>query len=467
MLKRLIIPFTFCYFLFSGLSLFAQDGETLYKTYCAGCHGANLEGNSASTLIKTEWKYGRTRGLMTRNISHGIPGTEMIGWNQVLDGDQIKSLVSYITKAQKVHPNRERPIPNTIQTKDYSLKIEEWVTEEIRTPWAIEFISRDTALVSERRGVLRWIINGIPAKTTIQDVPQTQEFRTGGYMDIAIDPDYQNNGWIYLGFSYAPENIMDDSSPAMTKVVRGKIKGNQWSDEQTLFEVPEDLLVVKGNRWGCRFLFDKDGYLFFSIGDMSYDEDAQDSGKPVAKIYRIYPDGSVPKDNPFVNVPGALPQIFTVGNRNVQGISQHPKTGEIWFTEHGPMGGDELNILQKGGNYGWPVITYGKDYDGSVVSNKTQQEGMLQPITQWTPSIAVCPAEFNGSSKFPLWKNHLFVGALAFEEVRRLKVNDREVTEQEILLKGYGRVRDLKFGPDGALYVVLNQPDKILKITPE
>ncbi|XOV95008.1 MAG: PQQ-dependent sugar dehydrogenase [Bacteroidota bacterium] len=445
----------------------AQDGETLYKTYCAGCHGANLEGNSASTLIKTDWKYGRTSGLMTRNIKFGIPGTEMIGWGQVINDDQIKSLVSFISRAQEVHPNRERPIPETIETSDYTLKVEEWVaSRSIRNPWAIEWVSMDSALISERRGVLRWIVNGTPSETPVEDVPQTQEFRTGGYMDIAIDPNYKSNGWIYLGFSYAPENITDDSAPAMTKIVRGKIQGNKWVQQQTLFEVPDELLVTKGNRWGCRFLFDDKGYLYFSIGDMSYDEDALDPGKPVAKIYRINPDGTVPQDNPFVNVKGALPQVYSIGNRNVQGITQNPQTKDIWFTEHGPMGGDELNILQKGGNYGWPAITYGKDYDGSVVSSKTQQEGMIQPVIHWTPSIAVCPAEFCTSSKFPKWKNQLFVGALAFEEVRKISINDKnEVTAQEIILKGLGRVRDLKFGPDGAMYVVLNQPDKILRIT--
>ncbi len=461
--QLLIIP-VIC---FLSFKLSAQEGETLYATYCAGCHGANLEGGSASTLIKTEWKYGRTSGLMTRNIKFGIPGTEMIGWGQVLNDDQIKSLVSFISRAQQVHPNRERPVPETLETADYKLNIEEWAElKDMRTPWAIEFINKDSALVSERRGALRWIVNGVPSPTTISGVPQTQEFLTGGYMDIALDPDYEKNGWIYLSFSYAPKDITDSKAPAMTKIIRGKIKDNTWVNEQVLFEVPDELLVTEGNRWGCRFLFDDQGYLYFSIGDMSYEEDAQDPGKPVAKIYRIKPDGSVPPDNPYFNTYGALPQVFTVGNRNVQGIAQHPQTKDIWFTEHGPMGGDELNILVKGGNYGWPVITYGLDYDGSVVSNRTEREGMIQPVVHWTPSIAVGAAEFSTSREFPKWKNQLFVGALAFEEVRKIEIDkDNKVVSQEIILKGYGRVRDLKFGPDGALYVVLNRPDKILRIS--
>jgi len=462
-----ILGLLFLQFSILAISASAQEGGKLYKTYCAGCHGANLEGNSASSLIKTEWKYGRSASLMTRNITFGIPETEMIAWNQVLNKDQIKSLVDFISTAQKIQPNIDRSIPEHIQTEKYDLKIEEWVVDAIQAPWSIEFVSKDSALVSERPGLLRWIIDGTPSVAPIQGTPQSQEFRTGGYMDIAIDPEYQKNGWIYLAFSYAPENITDDSAPAMTKIVRGKINQNQWIDEQTLFEVPDELLVTKGNRWGCRFLFDTAGYLYFSIGDMGYEEDAQDLSQPVAKIYRINPDGSIPDDNPFINQPGALPQLYTIGNRNVQGIAQHPGTGEIWFTEHGPMGGDELNLLKKGGNYGWPDITYGIDYDGSVVSNQTTQEGMLQPIIFWNPSIAVSPAEFSDSPLFPLWKNNLFIGALAFEEVRRLPVDGHKVAQQEMILKGYGRVRDLKFGPDGALYVVLNQPDKILRLTPQ
>jgi glucose/arabinose dehydrogenase len=253
----------------------------------------------------------------------------------------------------------------------------------------------------------------------------------------------------------------------MTKVVRGKIKGHQWTDEQTLFEVPDSLKISGGNRWGGRLMFDKRGFLYFSIGDMARANDSQNPGKPSGKVFRIHADGSIPNDNPFIGRKGALPALFTIGNRNVQGIAQHPVTGEIWATEHGPMGGDEVNILKKGANYGWPVITYGIDYNGTVVSNQTKKEGMEQPVLQWTPSIAVCPAEFMTSNLFPKWKNNLLVGALAFEEIRRLVIVDNKVIEQELIMKGVGRVRDLKVGPDGKLYVLLNEPNVVIRITPE
>ncbi len=446
--------------------LIAQDGEQIYKTYCAGCHGAKLEGNSASALIKTDWKYGRGKGAMVRNITFGIPHTEMIAWQSALKKEEINAVADYIVAAQETPPDAIRPVPAQLTTEDYELKVEKLVEEGIHTPWGIEFTDASHALITERNGNIRWLVDGKLDPQPVQGLPATYEHATGGYMDIALDPDYRDNGWVYFGFSHAKNDSEADTALAMTKVVRGKIKDHQWTDEQTLFEVPDSLLVTQGNRWGCRLLFDKEGYLYFTIGDMGQSMPSQDLGKPTGKVFRINPDGSVPADNPFVNEKGALPQIFTMGNRNVQGIAQHPVTGDLWATEHGPMGGDELNILKKGANYGWPVITYGVDYSGEIVSDKTEQAGMEQPITQWTPSIAVCPIEFSTSTLFPKWKNNLLVGALAYEELRRLVIENNEVKEQEMILKGYGRVRDIKTGPDGAIYVLLNGPDMVLRITP-
>lgn len=249
--------------------------------------------------------------------------------------------------------------------------------------------------------------------------------------------------------------------------MRGKIRDHEWINERTLFEAPDSLKIPGGNRWGSRFLFDKNGYLYFTIGDMARAMDSQNPGKPTGKVFRIHADGSIPKDNPFVGKKGALQAVYTLGNRNVQGLARHPVTGDIWATEHGPMGGDELNILRKGANYGWPLVTYGVDYSGDIVSEKTEMAGMEPPILHWTPSIAVCPAEFVTGDLFSKWKNNLLVGALAFEEIRRLVIENSKVTEQEMILKGVGRVRDLKVGPDGALYVLLNSPDMVLRNTPE
>lgn len=450
-----------------SLSLRAQSGENTYRTYCAGCHGAQLQGGSATALIKTDWTYGRGRGAIIKNIRFGIPSTEMAAWHSMLSDEQIEAVADYIVEAQNTPPDAVRPIPEELTTDKYSLRVEEIVPEGLDVPWGMAFVDNQRALITERPGGMRWLVDGQLDPQPIQGLPPTYDRSTGGFMDVIADPDYNQNGWIYLAFSHTNGDLQDEEALAMTKIVRGKIKDYQWTGEETLFEVADSLKVARGNRWGCRFMFDEEGLLYFTIGDMGRGEDSQLLGKPTGKTFRIHPDGNIPADNPFVDDPGALPAIFSLGNRNVQGLAQHPETGEIWATEHGPMGGDELNILKKGANYGWPVITYGIDYSGEIVSEKTQQPGMEQPVTHWTPSIAVCPAQFCSSSRFPEWENDLMVGALAFEELRRLVIRENEVVEQEMILKGVGRVRDVMFGPDGAMYVVLNAPDKILRITPE
>ncbi len=419
-------------------------------------------------MIKNDWAYGKGRDAIHRNIKSGIPNTEMIGWGTVLKDEQIAAVVDFILAAQERKTTVKAPIPDRIITQEYALKVEKLVTEGIQTPWGIEFVDKNKALITEKSGNIRWLINGKLDPRPIRGLPQTHtQSGTGGYLDLALDPQFSKNGWIYIGYSHTNGDITDKKAPGMTKIIRGKIKNYQWTDEQTLFAVPDSLMVVGGDRWGCRFLFDKDGLLYFTIGDMGQAMDSQDLSRATGKVFRIHPDGSIPKNNPFIKVSHALPAIFTIGNRNVQGLAQHPVTGDIWATEHGPRGGDELNILKKGANYGWPVITYGVNYDGKIVSDKDHQEGMEQPITQWTPSIAVCPAEFCISPLFAKWKNNLMVGALAYEELHRLIVDKNKVTTREMIFKGFGRVRDIKTGLDGAMYIILNKPDMILRITPE
>lgn len=447
----------------------AQGGKDTYKVYCSGCHGANLEGGLATPLIKENWAYGRSRGLMIRNVRFGIPGTEMIGWKKTLSNPEIRELVDYIIHSQVNPPEAKKPFPKSLKTESYKLQVEVLEQENIKTPWGIEFIDSTRALITEQAGGLRWLKNGILDPKPISGLPEVHVFAgtLGGMMDIALDPAYEKNGWVYLSFSQTDENTGDRHSLAMTKIVRGKIKDYTWTSEETLFSAPQSIRVPLATRWGGRLLFDKAGYLFFSIGDLDVGKDCQDLSRANGKIFRIYPDGSIPKDNPFTSVEGALPQIYALGSRNAQGLALHPETHEIWMTEHGPMGGDELNLLKKGANYGWPLITHGKNYDGKSVSPDTAKAGMEQPIHYWNPSIAVCPAEFSESSLFPEWKHDLFIGALAFEEIRRLRIVDQQVVEQETILKNYGRIRDVKFGKDGAIYVLVNKPDAILRIVPK
>ena len=454
-------------FLLPTTLLYAQEGKSLYATYCAGCHGARLQGNSAPMLVKTVWTYGRSRGALHRNIKFGIPGTDMAAFQTVLDDQQIDAVVDFINAAQQTPLEVVRPLPDTLRTEEYVLKVEKVVTEGLETPWGIAFVDAQHALITERKGTIRRLVGGQLDPQPVEGLPVTHTRGTGGFMDIALDPAYAKNGWVYLAYSHYRDSDTSAEVPAMTKIIRGQIEGHRWKNEQTLFEVPDSLQVVRGNRWGCRFLFDRAGDLYFTIGDMGQADASQNVRRAPGKVYRIHPDGSIPKDNPYVGQPGALAAIFTIGNRNVQGLAQHPVRGDIWAAEHGPMGGDELNILKKGANYGWPGITYGVDYSGAIVSDKAAQPGMEQPITYWTPSIAVCPIEFSTSPRFPRWKNNLLVGALAFEELRRLVIEGPQVVSQEMILKGFGRVRAIQTAPDGAVYVLLNSPDRVIRLTPQ
>jgi glucose/arabinose dehydrogenase len=252
----------------------------------------------------------------------------------------------------------------------------------------------------------------------------------------------------------------------MTAVIRGRLRDGAFVDQQQIFKADDSLYRAGGQRFGSRLLFDREGHLFFSVGDRACPGDEQDLSQPNGKVHRVNDDGSIPKDNPFVHRPGAIPSIWTYGDRNAQGLAFSPVTGDLWESEHGPRGGDELNILHPGHNYGWPVITYGMNYDGTPITNHLTHSGMDQPVTYWVPSIATSPLTFYTGNRFPQWKNNLFLGSLAAQELLRLVIARDKVVHQEILFKGIGRVRNIVNGPDGDLYVVFNQPDRIERIVP-
>jgi glucose/arabinose dehydrogenase len=361
-------------------------------------------------------------------------------------------------------PAAAQRVPTQLKTEDYSIKVEVYA-RGLNNPWGIAFIDERTAIVTEKAGPVRFIIDG-KLQSPIEGTPKTRDFGQGGMMAVAVDPNYATEPWIYLGYNHA----LDESArrpTMMTRIVRGKVVENKWTEEQVLWESKPEHYRPTGVHFGCRIVFDPDGYLFFAIGERGIMQDAQDLTRPNGKSFRINRDGSIPKDNPFVGRPNVYESIFTYGNRNIQGLAVHPVTGLVWSTEHGPMGGDELNLLKPGLNYGWPVITFGRNYDGSVISNLTSKEGMEQPNLQWTPSLAVCGLAFYSGEKFTKWENHLLVGALAFQEILRLEIDGEKVTKQEVIMKGWGRVRDVQVGPDGAIYAVMNTPDLILRLTPQ
>lgn len=440
-------------------------GAELYATACAQCHGAQLQGGQAQSLVDAVWQFGSGRSHIFRNVKYGISDFAMPAFEEALSDDAINRILDFVFESEKTSGAQKPPAPEKLFTLDYEVKVEK-VAEGLDIPWAIDFLDEHRALVTERPGRVRLISSGRLHPNPIVGIPEVVHEGQGGLLDVSIDPDYASTGWIYLSYSHLLNDAEGDRKPAMTRIVRGRLKDHHWVDQETIFEAPHDLYLTTRHHYGSRIVFDPNGYLYFSIGDRGNSNQAQDITRPNGKIHRIHKDGSIPTDNPFVGRDDAIPSIFTFGNRNPQGLAVHPGTGQVWEAEHGPMGGDELNLIRGGSNYGWPSITYGRNYDGGIVSDFRTREGMATPALYWKPSIAVCGIHFANSPLFPKWKNKLLVGALKFEEVRLLDIQDDRVMHQEIILKNAGRVRDVNSAPDGAIYVVTNGPDAVLKLTP-
>jgi glucose/arabinose dehydrogenase len=466
----------FSIFLFIGLfglcfEMFAAEGKPLsgrelYVQYCASCHGTNLQGGNAQSLMDKVWQFGSNRGLVMRNIKFGLPHLGMPGFQGTLNDPQINQILDYLKEAEADYGALKSDSLTQLQTLDYNIKVDIFANG-LEVPWSIDFLDNNRALITERPGRLRLINGGKLHESPIAGTPAVLNEGQGGLLDVAVDPEFSKNGWVYLAYSHALEKDKgSDRPPAMTRVVRGHIKDHVWSDEQVIYEAPNDMYRTTRHHYGCRIVFDENGYLYFGIGERGAQDQAQDLSRPNGKIHRIGRNGSIPKDNPFVNKKDALPTIYCYGNRNPQGLAVHPVTGDIWETEHGPLGGDEVNLIRAGVNYGWPVITYGRNYDGTIISDLEEKSGMAQPILYWKPSIAVCGMDFYRGDLFKLWKNHLLVTALKYEEVRLLDIKDNRILHDEVILKNAGRVRDVACGPDGAVYVVLNSPGTVLRLTP-
>ena len=340
------------------------------------------------------------------------------------------------------------PEGRVIKTERQAFRIEV-VAREVETPWSLAFLPDGRLLITERPGRLRIVANGKLLPDPVSGTPAVWERQDGGLFDVEVHPKYAQNGWLYLSYSEPGPN-----ETSMTAIVRGRIKDNKWVDQQFLFHAPPALYTASNIHYGSRFIFDRQGHLFYSIGDRGHIDDAQDLSKPAGKVHRINDDGSIPKDNPFANRSGALPSIWTYGHRNPQGLAFDPATGKMWESEHGPRGGDELNLLEHGRNYGWGVITHGVQ-EGVT---KTSQDGMEQPVVHWTPAIGPSSIVFYTGDRYKGWKNNLFVSGLAGQQLRRLEVAADRVTHQEVLFTQSGRVRDVAIGPDGYFYLALQFP---------
>ncbi len=336
--------------------------------------------------------------------------------------------------------------PPMIETPDQSKYTTELIVDGIDIPWGMDFINEEELLVTDKKGTLYHVLKGV--KTEVSGLPKIYVRGQGGLLDVALHPNFKSNGLVYLAISV---NIEGDEG-GNTALYRGTYEEFKLKNIELLYKAVPN--TKKGQHWGSRIVFDDEGHLFFGVGDRgNRDVNPQDLKKDGGKIYRLNLDGSIPDDNPFINEEGAKKAIYTYGNRNPQGLIFHPNTGDLWEHEHGPKGGDEINILKKGKNYGWPVITYGINYSGTSITDKREMPGMEQPLYYWVPSIAPSGIAFSTSGVYKDWEGDLFVGSLKFKYLERLVIKNNKVTKREKILNEIGRVRNVKEGPDGYLYL--------------
>ncbi len=438
-----------------------QIPET-FTQYCISCHGQDLRGGVAQSLIDGSWQFGARKSDIFRSIKFGHPSFGMPSWGAVFRDEEIMDMADYLMAVEN-KSDVEKTLPSTIETLDYVLATEV-IADSLENPWGIVFLDTGHFLVTERPGRLREFKDGQMNPEPIAGIPAVVVGGQGGLLDVAIDPEYPEKPWVYLTISHGINSEEDTIPLAMTSVVRGKIIENVWSESEVVFEAPHESYLNTRIHYGGRIAFDKDQFLYLSIGDRSLSDRAQDLSLPNGKIHRINKDGSIPESNPFYGAEDKLWTIYSFGHRNPQGLTIHPETDDVWAAEHGPLGGDEVNQINAGQNYGWPEISYGINYNGELISEFESKEGMEQPIWYWKPSIAVSGINFYSGDQFPKWKNQLLVSALRFEEVQLLNVKDGKVIFQQTLLKNHGRVRQVVAGPDGAIYVVFDKPGRVVRL---
>ena len=340
----------------------------------------------------------------------------------------------------------------------------ETIATGLANPWSLAFLPDGRMLVTERPGRLRIVTRDGKLSQPVAGLPPLFVRGQGGLLDVIVDRAFAQNRTIFFCFA-DPHDGGGRTALARAQLVDGDMP--RLENLTVIFR--QDGPPSSGNHYGCRIVQMPDNTLFFTMGDhFTARDQAQNLANHIGKIVRIRPDGSVPPDNPFVNRPGAKPEIWSYGHRNAQGAAINPVSGKFWMHEHGPRGGDELNIPQAGRNYGWPVIGYGIDYSGTKIHESTHKDGMEQPVVQWTPVIAPSGMAFYTGDLFPQWKNNLFIGGLASRVLVRLELDGDKVVKEERLLGELGeRFRDVRNGPDGALWLITDNPaGRVLRVTP-
>jgi aldose sugar dehydrogenase len=446
-----------------------STAQVTYSASCAGCHGTILaNGPKARSLFTAAYLASRNDDEIAATIQKGWPAAGMPSFAGTIN-DALAHQISYYLRITAGRLNAQRitmPDPNgmVVKSAEQTFKLEV-LAAGLDVPWGMAFLpGGKKALVTERAGRLRILdLTTNTLSAPIAGTPATFVRQDGGYLDVAIHPNYAKNGWIYFayvdvrpGVTPAPgsNRAPVPAPPTMTVIVRGRIKDGQWVDNQELFRAAPEVYTTNSDHYGLRFLFDKQNNFYWTLGDRHYFYDAQDLSKVTGKVHRVTDDGKPAPGNPFIDKPGADPTVWSYGHRNPEGLAWNPVDGHLWETEHGPTGGDEVNVIQKGHNYGWGVISRGIEPGIMEVAH----EGMEQPKTFFNPSIGPGGITFYSGSRYPKWKNNLFITGMVGQKLIRMVVKKDEIQQQETLLDQIGRVRDVIQGPDGYLYILLQNP---------
>lgn len=436
-----------------------RSAQENYQNFCAGCHGHNLEKFAAKSWMEEE-----NSESVVRSIKFGIEDIGMPAFQKTFNDAEVVALADFVKKGLPEDKSQLKPAApaGSIVRSESQNFIIDTVVSGLKVPWGLAFLPDGDLLISEREGTLHRYSKGRLSEP-IEGLPPIMAFGQGGLLDLCLHPDYQNNGWIYI--SYSELNTESRRRVGNTAIIRARLQGNRLVDQQRIYKGVPD--TDRGHHFGCKLVFDNKGYLFFGNGERGQHFDfPQKLNNSNGKIHRLKDDGTIPEDNPFYNTAGAIKSIWSYGHRNPQGNVFHPETGELWETEHGPKGGDEINIIKPGLNYGWPVVSYGINYDGTILTELKAKEGMEQPVFFWTPSIGPCGMTFVTGDRYKNWKNNILVGSLSFQYLERVVVQGHSVTHREKLLEGIGRVRNVVMSPDGYIYVAVETPGIILRLMP-
>ena len=434
--------------------------EALYQTYCASCHGEQMK-----AFADRSWKYGNSKDSLITSITNGFADAGMPQWGAVFSKTQIEEMADYILKGidyvAQFGFEEVTLDSDTFKTQDLTFSLDT-VASDMVNPWGMVVLPSGEILVTEKSGTL-YRVNKAGEKFVVKGAPKVRHDVQGGLLDIILHPDFENNQWVYL--SYSDYLIKDGDTLSGTAINRYTYQNDRLTASLNLFKGTP----YTSAKWhyGSRLAFDKDGYLFFTASDRaSQKENPQTLENPKGKIHRMFDDGRIPEDNPFVNQPNAIASIYTYGHRNAQGLAFNKSSNVMWAHEHGPRGGDELNIIRKGVNYGWPVISYGINYDGTTFTNLLEKEGMEQPVHYWVPSIAPCGMAFVDSKIYPSWQGNLLAGSLRFNYLTRCVIEEGKVVHEEPIMKNIGRLRNVIQGADGYIYVAVEVPGYVFRLQP-